>query len=60
MVDVNPEDFALRLWFEQGRMRARLILDGENVFNLLKEIKFNDPHKEFKRKLYLERKKKDF
>ncbi len=55
LVEIDHNDFQVRCWIQDDKLfRLRLILEGTAVEDLLREITFRDPHKEFKRKTFIQ------
>ena len=53
-IQVDVDDFQIKIWQQYGRLYFNIYLHGRKAIPLLKQITFKDAKKEWKRKLLIE------
>ncbi len=53
-MDLDINDFQIRVYEEKGIWKCRLILQGKKALDILKETYFDDPIKEYRRQIILD------
>jgi len=53
MVEIDPDDFQIRVYLNDGYPTVRLILQGRKARDILKKITFKNRNKEYSRRAFL-------